>query len=240
MSIEYRFRNIVIAAALAAAAVLLTVVYVSTARDNDAAQKESVTVYVPSRSFSVGTAGSKIAGSLEATKVARSAMAPKAVTDPAQIQELYTTEAVYSGEQLSLNRFVSANKQGVLAKLKGNQRAVQVSGDTDQTLAGTLQPGDRVDVLANVKNPANANDVRSLVALRNLRVLLTQDGEGSNIDNQDDRASAVILALTDEQAQRLNWVVTNGEWKLQLRPVKKPKDGNARPATFAIVTKGDR
>ena len=81
MSIDYRFRNIVIAAALAAAAVLLTVVYVSTARDNDAAQRESVTVYVPTRSFPIGTAGSKIAGSLEATTVTRAAMAPKAVTD---------------------------------------------------------------------------------------------------------------------------------------------------------------
>jgi len=40
MSIDYRFRNIVIAAVLAAAAVLLTVVYVSTARDENAAAKE--------------------------------------------------------------------------------------------------------------------------------------------------------------------------------------------------------
>ncbi len=57
MTIDYRIRNIVIAAALAAAAVLLTVIYVTSARNDVAAGKENVTVYVPSKDFAVGTAG---------------------------------------------------------------------------------------------------------------------------------------------------------------------------------------
>ena len=62
MTIDYRMRNIVIAAALAAAAVLLTVVYVASARSDTAAGKQNVTVYVPSKSFAVGTAGSRSPG----------------------------------------------------------------------------------------------------------------------------------------------------------------------------------
>ena len=239
MSIDYRFRNIVIAAVLAAAAVLLTVVYVSTAREDAAAEGETVKVYVPTRSFSVGTAGSKIADSLEARTVTRSALAPKAVTDPAQIERLYTTESVYAGEQLTLNRFVPAKEQGVLSKLQGRERAVQVAGDSNQMLDGTLQAGDRVDVVANVKNPKDQTDVRTLVVLRNLRVLQTQDSEGATInDNDTSDNAAAILAVTDEQAQRLYWVMKNGEWSLQLRPVKKPKDGQAKAATFRTVVEG--
>ena len=235
MTIDYRFRNIVIAAVLAAAAVLLTVVYISTARDKDLAQKESVTVFVPTRTFPIGTAGSKIAGSLQQTTVTRSAMAPKAVTNTNEIKDLYTTETVYSGEQLTLNRFVPRAEQGVLAKLKGTERAFQLSGDANQMLDGTLQPGDRVDIVANVKNPNDQNDVQSLVALRDILVLQTQDGEGATINNPDNDQSAVILAVTDEQAQRLYWVMKNGDWSLQLRPVKKPKNGKAKPATFETV-----
>ena len=235
MSIDYRFRNIVIAAVLAAAAVLLTVVYISTARDKDAAQKEHVTVYVPTRSFTIGTAGSKIAGSLEQKTVTRDTMAPKAVTNTNEIKTLYTTEPVYAGEQLSLNRFAPSKEQGVRSRLLGKDRAFQLSGDSNQMLDGTLVPGDRVDVVANVKNPANQNDVRSLVALRGLLVLQTQDGEGATINNPDNDQSAVILAVTDEQAQRLYWVMQNGDWSLQLRPVKKPKDGKASSATFDTV-----
>ena len=236
MSIDYRFRNIVIAAVLAAAAVLLTVVYVSTARDKTTAEGETVKVYVPTKSFTIGTAGSKIVGSLEPRTVTRAAMAPKAVTNPKQIQSLYTTESVYAGEQLTLNRFVPQKEQGVLSKLKGNERAVQVAGDANQMLDGTLKAGDRVDVVANVKNPRDQSDVRSLVVLRNLRVLQTQDSEGATIkDNDANDNAAAILVVTDEQAQRLAWVTHNGEWFLELRPVKKPKDGSARPANFRTV-----
>ena len=59
MTIDYRIRNIVIAAVLAAAAVLLTVIYVTSARNDVTAGNENVTVYVPSKDYAVGTAGSE-------------------------------------------------------------------------------------------------------------------------------------------------------------------------------------
>jgi Flp pilus assembly protein CpaB len=196
-----------------------------------------VTVYVATRTFPIGTAGSKVAGSLEKRTVTRSSLTPKAVTSPDEIKDLYTTETVYSGEQLSLNRFVPPKQQGVLSLLKGKERAVQVSGDETQMLDGTLQPGDRVDVVANLRNPVNQNDVRSLVILRDLRVLQTQDGEGATINNPDDDKSIAILAMTSEQAQRFAYARfnSNDAWWLQLRPVKKPQDGPTEPATFQTV-----
>jgi Flp pilus assembly protein CpaB len=242
MTVDHRFRNIVIAAVLAAAAALLTVVYVSTARDEAAAQSEDVTVYVATKTFPIGTAGSKIAGSLEKRTVTRSSMTPKAVASPAEIKDLYTTETVYSGEQLSLNRFVPPKQVGVLSMLTGKERAVQVAGDETQMLDGTLQPGDRVDVVANLKNPRDQADIRSLVILRDLRVLQTQDGEGATINDPDNNKSLAILAMTSEQAQRFAWTRfnSNEQWWLQLRPVKKPKDGQADPATFQTVVGGGR
>ena len=123
MTIDYRIRNIVIAAVLAAAAVLLTVVYVTSAQDDAAAGKETVTVYVPAKDYAIGTAGSKIAGNLDKQTIARKYAAPEAVTNPAQIKGLYLTQPVYTGEQLTLNRFALPKQQGVRAELKGNQRA---------------------------------------------------------------------------------------------------------------------
>jgi Flp pilus assembly protein CpaB len=242
MTIDYRTRNIVIAAALAAAAVLLTVLYVSSAQKHDKTQKQNVTVYVSAQDYPLGTAGSKIAGSVRATSVPRSAMTSDAVTNPQQIRSLYTTEPVYAGEQLTLKRFAPPAEQGVRAKLTGTQRAMQLSGDTTQLLAGTLVPGDRVDVVANLKDPKNLNDIRSFVALRNLLVLQTEKGQGgAKISHSSNDDHAVILAVTDEQAQRLEYVTRNavqGDWALQLRPVKKPKDSASSSATFATVLNG--
>lgn len=239
MTIDYRIRNIVIAGVLAAAAVLLTVIYVTSARSDVAAGNESVTVYVPSKDFSVGTAGSTIAGSLEKQTIAKKNAAPEAVSNPALIKGLYLTQPVYRGEQLTLNRFALPKEQGIRADLKGNQRALQVPGTSDQVLAGTLTAGDRVDVVALLKDPRDTSNVKSAVVLRNLRVLETEKGDGSSsISSADKSLDSVILAVTDAQSQRLYYVLKSGDWTLQLRPVKKPRDSNRSTDTFATVLAG--
>ena len=239
MTIDYRIRNIVIAAALAAAAVLLTVVYVTSARNDTAAGNESVTVYVPSRDFAAGTAGSKVAGSLEKQTVAQKNAAPQAVANPAQLKGLYLTQPVFKGEQLTLNRFALPKEQGIRSQLTGKERALQVPGTADQGLAGTLVAGDRVDVVASLKDPKDNTAVKTSVVLRGLAVLQTEDQSGgSKLDSSGTNEYAVVLAVTDAQAQRLYYVMKNGDWTLQLRPVKKPKDSARTVDSFTTVLAG--
>jgi Flp pilus assembly protein CpaB len=237
MTIDYRIRNIVIASVLAAAAVLLTVIYVTSARSDVATGNESVTVYVPAKDYSIGTAGSTIAGNLEKQSVARKNAAPEAISNPSQLNGLYLTQPVYSGEQLTLSRFALPKQQGIRAELSGKQRALQVPGTADQVLAGTLVVGDRVDVVANLKNPKDNTDVKTAVVLRNLRVLGT-DANGDSKLSSGQPDDSVILAVTDSQAQRLYYVLKNGDWALQLRPVKKPSDSVRSTDTLQTVLAG--
>jgi Flp pilus assembly protein CpaB len=241
MTIDYRIRNIVIAAVLAATAGLLTILYVTSANDNEAASKQSVKVYVPSKDYAIGASGAKIADSMTVQVVKRDQLVPDAVTSPVQIRGLYLTQPVIKGEQLTLKRFAMLKEQGIRSKLAGNQRALQISGDTNQMLAGTLVPGDRIDVVANIRNPNDNADVRSTIVLRNLRVLQTQGGDaGASIDqaNSGD-LHAVVLAMTDTQAQIMAFTQHNSDWSLQLRPVKKPKDSQKSVATFGSVVAGE-
>ena len=241
MTIDYRIRNIVIAAVLAATAGLLTIIYVTSSNSDEKTSKESVRVYVPSKDYAIGTAGKKIADSMTTQVVTRDQLVSDAVTSPAQIKGLYLVQPVVKGEQLTLKRFAQAKEQGVRALLVGKQRAVQVSGDTNQVLSGTLTPGDRVDVVANIKNPQNNSDVRAVVVLRDLRVLQTEGGDaGSSIDQPEGSGDhAVLLAMTDEQAQRMMYTTKNGDWTLQLRPVKKPADSSRSVTTFGTVVAGE-
>lgn len=240
MSIDYRIRNIVIAAVLAAAAGLLTIIYVTSSRSDEKASKESVRVFVPSKDFGIGTSGSKITGAMTVQVVKRDQLVPEAVTSPAQIRGLYLVQPVVKGEQLTLRRFAKAKEQGIRSQLAGKQRAVQVSGDTNQVLAGTLTPGDRVDVVANIKNPQNNTDVRAVVVLRDLRVLQTENGDaGASIAKSEaSDQHAVLLGMTDEQSQRMLFAMRNGDWSLQLRPVKKPADSGHSVASFGSVVAG--
>ena len=230
MTIDYRIRNIVIAAALAAAAVLLTVLYVSTSRKHDATQKQSVTVYTTTRSYPLGTAGSKVAGNLKAVTVSRAAMTPEAVTSPDQIRSLYTIGADLRGRAADAQAVRPADGAGrpLEAQRASSARCRSPATRTSCSPARSC-PGDRVDVVANVKNPNDQNDVRIVIAPSQPARAPDREGAG----RREDRAQhgtddhAVILAVTDEQAQRLYYVMKNGEWSLQLRPVKKPKDSSA-------------
>jgi Flp pilus assembly protein CpaB len=236
MTINYRTRNIVIAAALAAAAVMLTLIYVSSARRDEAAAKQNVTVYVAKQDFAVGTSGAKIAAGLESLSVTRNVAAPQAIAAPEEIKTLYSSQPIYAGEQVSMLRFTTPKAQGVRAQLSGKQRAVQVAGDPNQLLAGTLREGDRVDILASFK-PSVVDREKTTVLLRNVLVLGTSDDGDSGVASGEQK-NAVMLALTDAQSQRFFFVAKNGEWWLQLRPVKKPRDSGTSVDTITSVLSG--
>ncbi len=236
MTINYRTKNVVIAVALAVAAVLLTVIYVSSARRDEATGKQNVTVYVAKQDYAVGTSGAKIAAGLESLTVARKAQAPEAIASPAAIKGLYAAQAIYAGEQVSMLRFTTPKAQGIRAQISGKQRAVQVAGDPNQLLAGTLREGDRVDILAAFK-PSVVDREKTTVLLRNVLVLGTSNDGDSGISSGDQK-DAVVLALTDGQSQRFFFATQNGEWWLQLRPVKKPKDSSPTIDTVTTVLSG--
>lgn len=238
MTISYRIRNVVIALALAAAAVLLTVIYVTSAKDDQAAGKQQVTVWVAERDFPVGTTGTKIAGALRKEVVPRDAAAPQFVSNPNEVKGLLSTQPIYAGEQVTQLRFATPNEQGIRTELTGNLRAVSVAGDANQLLAGTLQAGDRVDVVGVFDRSGSNTQSEASVVLRDLRVLGTSDaGDDSEVTAESGQHS-VVLALTDSQAQRLFLTTQKGKWTLQLRPVKKPEDSKRTIDTVTTVLAG--
>jgi Flp pilus assembly protein CpaB len=64
------------------------------------------------------------------------------------------------------------------------------------------------------------------VVLRNLLVLQAPNTNtvSSKLSSNPNEGFTVMLAMTDSQATKFWWVVNNGEWSLQLRPVRDPSD----------------
>jgi Flp pilus assembly protein CpaB len=230
---SYRARNTAIAGALAAAAVLLTMVYVHNVRSDAQQDNALVKVMVAARDIVAGTSGSEAA--LEPREVARRNVVPGAVASKTAVAGLVATDQIYAGEQVTTNRFAPLAQQGVVGELKGTERAFQVPGDEDQVLAGTLKVDDRVDLVASIKyrvrdvSGAGGADVQrtaTRIVLRDLRVLRAPEAPSSDGGLSDSAAGAfnAILAVTDTQAQKLFYVLKNGDWSLQLRPKVRPKD----------------
>jgi Flp pilus assembly protein CpaB len=237
--LTYRVRNIGIAAALALLAAMLTFFYVSNYKRNVQQGQQLVDVYVASHDIPVGTSGSDAAGSLVDKKVARTAVVPGAISDPSQIKRLVATQEIFAGEQVSTKRFQPVTEEGIRGQLRGNLRAVSVPGDTNQLLVGTLQDGDFVDIVGNWSWPEGQQSHVSRTILRDIRVLKapTQSAVSSHLGGPANQPYAAILALSDTQARTLYWMMKNGDWSFELRPVTKAADSAEGFSTSESILK---
>lgn len=231
----YRVRNIVLAVALAALAALLVTFYVANYKKTVQQGEKNVTVYVATKKIEAGTSGGEAlrGQALRPEKVARRSVVPGAISNPAQVEDLVATEAVYPGEQVTVSRFRPVQQRGVRAQLTGNQRAIQLAGDPNQLLTGTLKPGDRIDIIAHfkVKDFGEEKEEASVArtVLRDILVLSAPEGQAAASKlGATNGGSAVQLAVTDAQARKLFFIVQNSAWVFTLRPVVDPSDSNEK------------
>lgn len=228
----YRARNIVLAVALAVVAALLTGFYVTNYKRTVQHGERQVSVYVAAKDIPAGTTGADVAsgGYLKKVDVPRRSVVPGAISQPDQVARYVAKDQVNAGEQVSTRRFTTRENSGPRAQLKGPLRAVQVAGNPNQLLAGTLRAGDRVDLIGNFRVPEGGSVHFSRTVLRDLRVLKAPNGPLAN-DKIGGSASqlSVMLAVTDTQADKLWWVVNNSDgtangWSLALRATVDSSD----------------
>ena len=221
----YRLRNIAIAVALAVLAAMIVSFYVKQQKEDLQRGQTLTAVYVAKEDIPAGTAGADVADLLSRVEVAKDAVAPGAIVRPEDLEGKVASERIYANEQVTLLRFSNPTEQGVRAQLTGTLRAIQVAGDEHQLLAGTLRDGDRVDVVGSWNVPESAKNHFARTILRDILVVQAPiTSEVSQRLNADSEDKFVLLALTDAQAQKLFWIMKNGDWSLELRPTKDPAD----------------
>jgi Flp pilus assembly protein CpaB len=230
----YRIRNVAIAIGLALVAMLLTLFYVVNYRRSVQHGQATVQVYIAARNIQPGTPGGDIAhgGALKPVSVPRRNVVPGAISDPNQVASLVLSQPLYVGEQVTLRRFSDIHTEGIIGQLKGNLRAVQVPGDPNQLLAGTLKAGDHVDVVANLSLNSESNTHATRIVLRDLTVL---QPPSSTLTGSATQQTSAILAVSDTQVQRLYYVMKNADWTLELRPAVDASDSAERLDTLQSV-----
>ena len=221
----YRLRNIAIAVALAVLAAMMTSFYVKQQKQDIQQGQVLTTVWVATSDIPAGSAGDDISGQLQSTEVAKASVTPGAIVQPEDLAGKVSSETIYAGEQVSLLRFSTQEEQGIRAQISGNLRAIQLPGDQNQLLAGTLTAGDHVDVVGSWQLTGVENQKVTRVVLRDILVLQAPElaSEGKRVTSQTGDQQ-IMLAVTDAQAQKLFWIFTNGDWSLSLRPTTDAAD----------------
>jgi Flp pilus assembly protein CpaB len=245
----YRARNIVIAVVLAALAALMTSYYVTNYKRHVQQGEKHVQVYVASQDIPAGTAGADAVGMLKRKTVTRTGVAPGAISSPKEIKTKIASQRIFAGEQVTVNRFSSVSQAGIQGSLKGTLRGYQISGTANQTLAGVLKQGDHVDVVANFAYKLGSSTLdfaATRIVLRNLKVLRAPAGPGTanKLGGSSDQKYPVVLAVTDNQSQKLMFAThntseenTGGEpgWWLEVRPNLNPADSPGSVETISTM-----
>jgi Flp pilus assembly protein CpaB len=244
----YRMRNILIAVALAGFAALLVTFYVSNYKSSVQHQQSMVTALVAARDIPQNTTGADVVakGMLKTEQISRAAVVPGAISSADQIKSLVATQTTYAGEQITSARFGPTVQEGVPGQITGTERAVQLAGDPNQVLAGTLQAGDHVDFegVVSVQSSGASSLTFSRIIVRNIKVLQVQAGStGGHIGGS--AKSSVMLRLTDAQTQKVSLVYACSQggsscyWTLALRPGLKSTDSpNSVETAFTLLTDG--
>jgi Flp pilus assembly protein CpaB len=251
----YRVRNILIAVVLAALAALMTSYYVSNYKRHVQQGEKHVSVYVAAHDIPANTSGAEAAKMLTTKEVTKSAVAPGAISKPGDLKSFVSSQPIYAGEQVTLNRFSTVAATGIHGQLKGTLRAYILPGDANQLLVGTLRTGDHVDLVANFKYKVGSDTfVATRIVLRDVRVLRAPaggNGGGKLANGGLDAKYTVMLAVTDNQSQKLHFTAMNAAgqgsgnaqmgWWLELRaPVKSADSPDSIETLRTILTDGLR
>jgi Flp pilus assembly protein CpaB len=252
----YRLRNILIALGLAILAALLTTFYVANYKRHVQRQHVTVSVVVAAKDIPVGMPGDEILKGhyLTTQSVERTAVVPGALSDPNQVANQVATQPIYGGEQVTARRFGAKEAMGIRGQITDVYRAYQLPGDGNQLLAGTLQAGDHVDILANIKYKANATIYKNLtggeapvgtiidrdmvatrIVLRDVKVLQVAGAGGKAPIGSSGPSNWVMLALTDSQTQKMLWLQQNASWWFVLRPIIHDADSPSTVETIDSV-----
>jgi Flp pilus assembly protein CpaB len=220
MNTTNRLWHVVVAVGLALLAVLLTTFYVTNYKHHVQRSESQVTVLVAAKDIPVDTQGAElISGTwLKEERIARRQVVPGAISNPEQVRDLIATEPTFAGEQVTSRRFGTPAERGVRAQLKGTQRAVQVAGDSNQVLAGTLRQGDHVDILGAWVNQDNT--AVSRVIVRDLLVLSAPAAPKGGVTGSSGTGDfSSQLRMSDAESQKFEWILAHGkDWRFEIRP----------------------
>ncbi len=160
------------------------------------------------------------------TRVTRptSAVDPNVISDPAQAVGALSLITIPSGSSVTTAMVGHPSDVGLPVRLAPGMRAVSVQIDKVKGVSGLIQPGDRVDVIADPPKAAAEPPPASAI-LRGVRVLAIGESleySSATPSPQEANSTTVTLEVTPKQADLLVMADLNTTLRLALRSPKEP------------------
>lgn len=146
------------------------------------------------------------------------------VQDVKQVVGSLSLITIPAGSSITASMVGRPSDVGLTVRLKPGMRAVSVSIDKVKGISGLIQPGDRVDVIAQAPKSGAAPPPAATI-LRGVRILSIGDAleeTSATPSPQEQQATTVTLEVTPKQANLLVMADLNTTLRLALRSPKEP------------------
>jgi pilus assembly protein CpaB len=168
----------------------------------------------------------------------QSAAPPGAFSDPAKVVGRGAVLPIAKGDFILPSKLAALNAGGGLPSLiPPGMRAVSVRVNDVVSVAGFVQPGTRVDVLAT-GNQGGGNDRQTTTVLENVAVIAV----GKSLDrnaSEAQTAPVITLLVSPDDAQKLALVSQEGRIQLSLRNPLDTKKGGIGATRSSSVYLGE-
>jgi pilus assembly protein CpaB len=179
-------------------------------------EKEAVPVVVAGVNLPWGT---KIAPDMvKTTPFLKQSLPVGYFASPADLKDRVILTPLKINEPITEDKLapISVKTGGVSAILKPGTRAIAVKGDKVIGISGFINPGNRVDVIVTVTDPA-IKKVRSKIVLENLLVLATGTQIQKNEKGEPMPVDVYTLEVTPQQAEKVALAGSQGRLNFALR-----------------------
>ena len=146
---------------------------------------------------------------------------------------------ILAGEPILESKLAAKGSRGGMAWLipQGMRAYTIQASRANSSVAGFILPGNKVDVLLNLRSNANDDNGggRTIALLQAVEILAVDQNLDAPVDNKTNPKdlSSVTLLVTPEQASKLDLGQNQGQLSLSLR---NPEDGVAGPTNSVTVT----
>jgi pilus assembly protein CpaB len=166
----------------------------------------------------------------------------QAASDLNQVNGRVALSLIASGEPILFNKLAPVGTAAGLSSLmEENKRAFTVRVDDVTGVAGFIHPGDKVDILADMR-VRGIDESFSKTILQNIKVLSTgQIWEQKGGDGKPAVVNTVTIELTPQESEVMNLATNEGKIRLVLRGRRNDTivqtDGVATSALFGLNKK---
>lgn len=146
------------------------------------------------------------------------AVHPQAITSLDKVIGKTSCAEIIAGEQVLSNRIVIDPKKAALAyRIPQNMRAVTIPNNEIQGVAGYINIGDKIDILATYKDKDINPVSTTYTQLQNIEVIAVGNAKTSEEDKKKSLSASITLSVKPAQAEVLVYALANGSLHYTLR-----------------------